>query len=381
MKQKLSLLIFLMFFWFSPGMSNPNSLKMSDVPRVIERLFSLHIENKELTPTLVRRSMKLYIEQFDPEKAYLLDSEAAAFLNLSDRKAKEIVDRMSRQDYSDFLKLNRVIQNAIVRAQSIRAALFDQLIQSDLEGDNSNFSAHSKFASSEEEVMLRQKSRMVRFYSFHKIRTPLDTVERKSKVYTLFERKVRRSEYNYLFLSAEGFQLSNDRIEHLTALRIVKAFAKSLDTHTSFFSPEEAYEMRMSLEKQFEGVGVVLSEGIDGVMIAELIKGSPAEQSGMIPQGSEGIYSPLPPPSCFSLANTALTSSSSAGFFATGAAGAGSGSSFGAVVTEAGRRVAPCCSAGAGFSLAAFITSRSRSVCEQRPSVTGSSGVRFAEFQ
>ena len=66
------------------------------------------------------------------------------------------------------------------------------------------------------------------------------------------------------------------------ALRIIKCFAKSLDTHTSFFSPEEAYEMRMSLEKQFEGVGVVLSEGIDGVMIAELIKGSPAEQSGQI---------------------------------------------------------------------------------------------------
>ena len=40
--------------------------------------------------------------------------------------------------------------------------------------------------------------------------------------------------------------------------------------------------MRLSLEKQFQGVGVVLSEGIDGVMIAELIKGGPAEKSGVI---------------------------------------------------------------------------------------------------
>ena len=30
--------------------------------------------------------------------------------------------------------------------------------------------------------------------------------------------------------------------------------------------------MRLSLEKQFDGIGVVLSEGIDGVMIAELLK-------------------------------------------------------------------------------------------------------------
>src|SRR6185437_2213497 len=92
----------------------------------------------------------------------------------------------------------------------------------------------------------------------------------------------------------------------------------------------------------------------------------------------ETRYSPLPPPSCLSLANTAWTSRSSD--FLAGAAGAG-GSSLGAVVTEAGSSVAPCASTGAGFSLAARCTSRSRSIWEQSPSVTGSSGVRLAEFQ
>jgi len=38
--------------------------------------------------------------------------------------------------------------------------------------------------------------------------------------------------------------------------------------------------MRLSLEKQFEGVGVVLSEGLDGVMIAELIKGGLQKRAG-----------------------------------------------------------------------------------------------------
>ena len=71
-------------------------------------------------------------------------------------------------------------------------------------------------------------------------------------------------------------------MEHQFALRILKAFAKSLDTHSSFFSPEEAHDMRLSLEKQFEGVGVILFEGVDGVMISEVVKGSPAEQSGQI---------------------------------------------------------------------------------------------------
>ena len=51
------------------------------------------------------------------------------------------------------------------------------------------------------------------------------------------------------------------------------------------------------------------------------------------------------------------------------------------MVTEAGNSVAPWASTGTGFSLAARCTSRSRSICEHSPSVTGSSGVRLAEFQ
>jgi carboxyl-terminal processing protease len=80
----------------------------------------------------------------------------------------------------------------------------------------------------------------------------------------------------------EQMPMPQAQIEHLMAVRMIKCFAKGLDTHSSFFSPEEAYEMRLSLEKQFDGVGVVLAEGIDGVMIAELIEGSPAAQSEKI---------------------------------------------------------------------------------------------------
>jgi carboxyl-terminal processing protease len=61
--------------------------------------------------------------------------------------------------------------------------------------------------------------------------------------------------------------------------------ARSLDAHTAFFSPEEALEMRSSLEKQFEGVGIVLREGLDGIEIASLINGGPAARCGNIVPG------------------------------------------------------------------------------------------------
>src|SRR4029453_3377932 len=96
---------------------------------------------------------------------------------------------------------------------------------------------------------------------------------------------------------------------------------------------------------------------------------------------SENFYSPsfsLLPPSCFSFAKTALTSSSP-GFFS-GSTLAAISASLRAVVSAAGSNVAPV-STGAGFSLLARCTSKSRSICEARPSVTGSMGVRLAEFQ
>jgi len=282
MRRKMVTLLFLLVSWFGAAFADPQSLKMSDIHRVFERLFSFHIESKELHPTLVRRSFKLFIEQFDPEKSYLLSTEVTPYLQLSDKKAASIVERLKREDYSDYLALNALFQRAISRAEAMRSLLAQQLLKEEIDDGSVTFLPPSKYAATEQELSSRQKTRMARFFLFHKSRTNLDAPERKMKVFSLFEKKVRRTESGFLFKDANGAPLARDKVDHFLATKILKSFAKSLDTHTTFFSPEEAYEMRLSLEKQFEGVGVVLSEGVDGIMISELIKGGPAEESGKI---------------------------------------------------------------------------------------------------
>lgn len=282
MKRAILVLLFCLSL-VAPVFAANRSLKFDDIPKVMERFFVFHIENKELTTTIVRRSMKLYIENFDPEKVYLLEGEVAPYIKMSEKRAREVVERLKARNYQDFLELNGVIQESIVRGQAVRVLLARELShQSDIGVREGGGVPPNGYAVSNEELVERQEGRMVRFYQYHKSRSQLDTMERKAKVFELFERKVQRLEGNYLFLTGHDLPMNPERVENLLTMRILKAFAKSLDTHTSFFSPEEAFEMRMTLEKQFEGVGVVLSEGIDGVMIADLIKGSPAEQSGQI---------------------------------------------------------------------------------------------------
>ena len=275
------LYIFLFFAaWVAP-VSSQDNLRMSDIPRVMERLFHFHIENKQFNPSLIRRSVKLYIEQFDSEKAYLLESEVHPYLNMSDSQAAEMMLRIQNKNYSDFLELNALMNKAILRAQKLRQSVVEQLVSENRESDFA-LTGYARYPQSELEIAERQKNRLLRFYQFHQSRSHLESSDRKLSVFGLFEKKVRRAENNYLFFDRDGLRMTKEKIEHLISLRILKSFAKSLDTHTAFFSPEEAYEMRLSLEKQFDGVGVVLSEGIDGVMIADLIEGSPAQQSGLI---------------------------------------------------------------------------------------------------
>src|SRR5580700_4784285 len=100
MSRKIFYMFLLFAAWIMP-VSSQDNLKMGDIPRVMERLFHFHIENKQLNPSLIRRSVKLYLEQFDTEKAYLLESEVAPYLNMSDSQAAAMMGRIQNKDYSD----------------------------------------------------------------------------------------------------------------------------------------------------------------------------------------------------------------------------------------------------------------------------------------
>lgn len=267
--------------WMLPWSLSAHFLQKEEMPKVMERFFSLHIEQKEWSPALVRRALKVYVEQFDPEKIYLLESEAISYTKLSDAEVGAIVQRLRNAEYRDFEALNRVFQAAIRRSQAIRNLAKERWsregVPEKIEGGGGMLYAHSV-----EELAKRQEMRMVRFYAFHQARSQLAGHERVTKLFQLLERKLQRWERQYLWLDPQGNSLTSEHAEHLFVLHLLKSFAKSLDTHTSFFSAEEAREMRVGLEKQFEGVGVVLAEGIDGVMIAELIPGSPAAESGRL---------------------------------------------------------------------------------------------------
>lgn len=256
-------------------------LVSQDAPKVIAELFSYHIENKTLTPALVRRCIKVYLEQFDPEKIYLIDEEVYTFLSLSDEEAEEMGSRMRDGNFSDFVAINNMIQKAVLRFQENRVKLANELTNVPFPKEPDS-APNSQYAQNEQELRAKQKDRIVRLYAYHNKKAPIDSSDKRKKFFALLERKWKRQENAYLSLHATGAPMNEAQKEHYLVIRILKSFAKSLDAHTTFFSEEEATEMRMNLEKQFEGLGIVLSEGVDGIQITEIIANSPAAKSGQI---------------------------------------------------------------------------------------------------
>lgn len=257
----------------------PEQLKKTDVRNTLEEMFSYHVEYKELTPLLVKRCFKSFIEQFDAPKLYLVQSEVRPFLDLTSTNFESIIEHYYIDEYPEFETLNRVIKNAIERAAAWRQEIIQDLVLNGEDVELSKGESYIQYAANVEQLKSRLKAQIVRFLMAEKKSSNPEywTQARREKILSFFDKRYQRFENTYLSKGGRG--------EHYLALHILKAMARSLDAHTAFFSPEEAFEMRTALEKQFEGVGVVLKEGVDGVEISDLIQGGPAARSGEIKVG------------------------------------------------------------------------------------------------
>jgi carboxyl-terminal processing protease len=248
-----------------------NSLEVKDIKKWMNRLFEYHVEQKKFSNQQVRRLFKIYVDQFDREKTYFLEEEVLCYLNISDDLAEKIVERLEKGDYSDFEKINEIFSRAVERSRKTRASLKETVLNAEVSVTSPLRNDWTSFAKEETELRIRQKEELLNLFHSNNKKMVLSSRERQEKALRMIEKKIASKENRFF-----------KKGQHQFSLNILKAFAKSLDAHTAFFSPEEAYEMRTSLEKQFEGLGVILSESIDGAMVTEIIKGSPAELCGKI---------------------------------------------------------------------------------------------------
>lgn len=287
MRRPLFFLLFIIFILF-PLEAQTKLLQQEDVSLIMKHFFELHIDKKEISSTLIERSLKIYLTQFDGSYSYLTEDEAKSYLHPTHRMLQNALLEYEQNHFTTYFVLNDSIKKSITRARRWREEWERDPVSLVQEAKKISFSGPIKksFAITEEELRIRQKERLLKLiaYLMQELKNDsFDGVE--SKLVRLCEKQLMSKENEYLGIDENGKLLSEERQNHLVILRTIKALASSLDAHTAYYSPEEAYAMKVQLEKGMCGIGVVLREGIEGIHIYEVLKGGPADKSGQLQAG------------------------------------------------------------------------------------------------
>lgn len=273
--------------------AEPGYLKQDDIDKIMKQIFEKHVDKKEMTASILKKAFKVYLDQFDPHRIYLLEEEVRPYLNPDDTSLVKDMSEYQKRQYSEFEQLNNTVQKAITRARQLRAAiessnlseLFESSSQVAADGNDDWTDPDLKvtFASNEEELSKRIKYALLQFIAEERRRFGSGYIAgRQPQIIRLYEKQTRAHENQYLYIAADEQPMSASEKENAFALHVLKALASSLDAHTSVLNPTEAYDMRIRLEKEIEGIGLGLDSTHDGFLVTHFLQDSPAAKSGLI---------------------------------------------------------------------------------------------------
>ncbi|MGM0439486.1 MAG: S41 family peptidase [Chlamydiota bacterium] len=263
------------------GEASEELLTPQEIRPIMREFFRYHIDRKEISPLLIKRSFKIYLEIFDPLKLYLLKEEVEPYINPDPIFISKALADYRQGNFEYYFALQDMIQEAIQRAQRIREDLTSHPEVLFYEADNfdeNTFVDRSGFAEGESEIYRRWKNRLLAFIKLEEdvLDRPLSEADQ-LKILEFFNKRQRGHEDSYMVEGAHE--------ESWVTTMILKSLARSLDAHSAYFTPEEAREMRTRLEKDLQGIGVVLREDLEGIVVVKVIKGGTAQESGKIQAG------------------------------------------------------------------------------------------------
>ena len=259
------------------GAGEEEYLQPKDIERIMDQLLEYHVDEKKVTAEILKRSLKSYIEQFDPLYIYFLESEISFYQNPDKKFLKKMLAAYKNNEITFYEELHDLVCKAIKRSRAWREEIEKE--RDDIYQDAKEYNSvmeYDGYTNNSRELKDRVRGRILNFVKYQAQVLKREPIEDEvKKILSLFERRQRDFEDRLLAEDPKERQ-------HVVVVSTLKALAKSLDAHTAFFSPEEAYEMRVRLEKGVQGIGVALQEGLEGITIVRLMEGGPAYRSKKI---------------------------------------------------------------------------------------------------
>ncbi|CPR45131.1 S41 family peptidase [Chlamydia trachomatis] len=261
-------------------------LRRQDVRKTVDKLVEYHIDTQQISPYILSRSLEDYVRSFDSHKAYLTQDEVFSHA-FSEEATRPLFKQYQEDNFSSFKELDTCIQQSISRAREWRSSWLTDSIRVIQDAMSHTIEKKpSAWASSIEEVKQRQYDLLLSYASIYLEDAAKNRYQGKEHALVkLCIRQIENHENPYIGINDHGYRMSPEEEANSFHVRIIKSIAHSLDAHTAYFSQEEALSMRAQLEKGMCGIGVVLKEDIDGVVVKEVLAGGPADKTGSLRVG------------------------------------------------------------------------------------------------
>jgi carboxyl-terminal processing protease len=234
----------------------------SSLPLLMESFLSNHYAMKNMNEEINTHAVDQMIKRLDPSKTLLYAS--------------------------DVERLRPVLQNLFACVQACNCAslkpVYDMLV------------ARARENEAIVKKILRSNSRLDGTVELDIDVKKRSYVKTKAEKHTLLKKVVQFQIENALLMGVDMAEAKKQQIHHyeLQTIRVVEqnpeklmtnateAFARALDPHTNYMSPENLEDFYIRMQHSLEGIGATLSSDNGFIVIDELSPGGGAERSGML---------------------------------------------------------------------------------------------------
>jgi carboxyl-terminal processing protease len=260
--------LFLLLFLALICEAKPPQLTPSDVKNKVEEILKSHACHKSLTAELVERTLQNFIEELDPTKTYFLEGEIALWTSPTEPLIQKTLAGFKTGNFSTFTDIHTAFIEAVERRNAIEATLEQKELP---KGVKSEEFKDLSWAISPEELT----DRLLRIKAMQLDATEKLGQESQNKfVQRMLKRRLNRE--------AELTGSSSEEFHKTTLAYVLKAVTSALDSHTNYFTPNEANQFMIQVQQRLFGIGAQLRDDLDGLCVTRILENSPASLSNKI---------------------------------------------------------------------------------------------------
>lgn len=274
--KSLTITIFLLTVHALAGPSSILEISPRETVSKTEEIFQAHIQFKEFNKEVAKRTFQNYLEELDPLKTYFTLDEIQLYLEPSDALLDEVTIDFQYERFTHFEAIYGLMIGAIERRNSLEPKVGSSPL---IKGVKAKDIHEAGWAPSEDDLL----QKLVQIHSLQTEAAEKFESQEKSSIF--FQRISKRR----LNREKELLGSSKQDQRYQSLVYFLKSVSAALDSHTMYFTPQEAKQFLIQVQQRLFGIGAQLRDDLNGFTVVQIVDGGPANKEGSLKNGDKII--------------------------------------------------------------------------------------------